>query len=333
MLFIRYVTENSAPGLPGAGEAKDISLADMARGDTILNTEVDILSSLDIANQVADAVGPDKILTKVKNPKDRDRDHAAAAVRKNLVIEPLTKSSVIHLIYKNSDPAVVQPVLTAVVDAYYKKHVEVHRQAGAIGDFLSQETDQLRARLQQTEDELRKEKDKAGIISLDDSKKVFSDQEARLQEEIFSANAELAERSARYDELVKRQPSAPKTVATKAGPAEPPVPSAQIDAYRNLLARLDLMQRTEQQLLIPIHRPEPAGKGHPRPDRRMPIRQKQSLEDQYPRLAQFGMPAQTAAGPPAGTVPEICPPVPSISKRKQPISWACSPKSKFLTPN
>ena len=307
MLFIRYVTENSTPGLPGSGEAKAVSLADLDRGSSILNTEVDILGSLDIANQVADAVGPDKILSQVKNPKDRDHGSAAASVLTNLDIEPLPKSSVIHVIYKNPDPAVVQQVLTAVVDAYYKKHVEVHRQAGAIGDFLSQETDQLRARLQQTEDELRKEKDKAGIISLDDSKKDFNDQESRLEEEIFGADAELAERSARYDELVKLVPSAPKTVATKGGPATPPVPAAQIDNYRNILAQLDYLQKIQQQLLSQFTEQNQQVK-----DVRARIadaeKQRQAIEDQYPRLAQFGLPSQLtsnssggAAQGPAGT--------------------------------
>jgi len=297
MLFIRYVTENSAPGLPDASEGKNVSIATMDRGATILNTEVEILSSLDIAYQVTDSVGPDKILTKVKDPKERDRDHAAAAVLKNLLVEPLPSSSVIHLNFKNPDPAVVQPVLTAVVDAYYKKHVEVHRQAGAIGDFLSQETDQLRATLQQTEDELRKEKEKAGIISLEDSQRVFSEQEASLQGEIFSANAELAERSARYDELVKMAPAAAKTMATKAGPSEPPVPSAQIDNYRNILARLDYLQKIEQQLLAQFTEQNQQVK-----DVRARIadaeKQKQALEDQFPRLAQFGLPSQAPSGSP-----------------------------------
>ena len=137
MLFIRYVTENSAPGLPGSGEAKPISLADLDRGGTILNTEVQILRSVDIAYQVTDAIGIDKVLPKNTSPKDRTRDNAAGTVAANLIVQPLPMSSVIHLAYQDNDPAIVQPVLKAIVDVYYKKHVEVHRQAGAIGDFLS----------------------------------------------------------------------------------------------------------------------------------------------------------------------------------------------------
>jgi uncharacterized protein involved in exopolysaccharide biosynthesis/Mrp family chromosome partitioning ATPase len=292
MLFIRYVTENSAPGLPSGSDSKSIT---PGGGDTILNTEVDILSSLDIDDQVADTVGPDKILTKVKDPKERDRDHAALAVRRGLIIEALPYTSVIHLTFKDYDPAVVQPVLEAVIEAYYKKHLEVHREAGAIGDFLSQETDQLRTRLSQTEDELRKEKDKAGIISLADSEKSFSDQESRLQEGIYNATAEFAERSARYDELVKHAPTAPKTVATNSGPAVAPVPSAQIDSYRNLLIRLDGLQKSEQQLLTQFTDQNQEVK-NVRAQIADVEKQKQAIEDQYPRLAQFGMPVQSSPG-------------------------------------
>ena len=97
MLFIRYVMENSAPGLPG-NDAKAVSPDQ--RGETILATEAEILGSLDLAYQVADAVGPDKILSKAKgHPNDRDR--AAAAIRKNLIVQPLPKSSVIRLVFQS----------------------------------------------------------------------------------------------------------------------------------------------------------------------------------------------------------------------------------------
>lgn len=302
MLFIRYVTEDSAPASPDGGSPKAISLADLDRGDTILNTEIDILSSMDIAEQVAETLGPDKILTQVKDPKLRDRAHAAAAIDSNLIVEPLPKSSVIHVVYQNSDPSVVQPVLSAVVDAYYKKHAEVHRQAAAIGDFLSQETDQLRAQLEQTEDELRKEKDKAGIVSVDDAKKTFNDEESKLEQDIFSANAELAERSARYDALLKRLPSQPKTVATATGPAEGPVPPAAVDEYRSVLARVDLLQRTEQGLLTEFTDQNQRVKDV-RQQLAAAMAQKDALEKQYPRLTATAAPTAPAA--PGGPVGEV----------------------------
>lgn len=280
-LFIRYVLENSTPGMPG-NDSKAVSPDQ--RGETIINTEVEILGSSDIAEQVADSIGPDKILGKSKGPKDRD--HAAAEVRKNLVIAPLPKSGVIRLTFASSDITLVQPVLTAIVDAYYKKHVEVHRGMGAVGDFLSQETDQLRSRLSQTEDDLRKAKDKAGIISLEDSKKANAAQVAQIRSDIYAAQAELAERSAILGDIVKLVPSA-KTNAPKTFSVEPP--SEVLNEYRDASSRLERLQKNEKQLLELFTDQNQRVK-----DVRAQIVDaegaKQKLEDKYPGLPEFAAP-------------------------------------------
>jgi len=287
LLFIRYVMENSAPGLPG-NDTKAISPDQ--RGETILATEAEILGSEDIAYQVADAVGPDKILSRERGPKDRDR--AAFVIRENLIIQPLPKSSVIRLVFQSRDPTIVQPVLTAVIDAYLKKHVEVHRGIEVAGDFLSQETDQLRSRLSQTEDELRKTKDRAGIISLDDTSKAYGEQVARIQQDIFSAEAELAERSATLRVLDKGGASTP-AAAGLTGPAAPPIPAAQLDAYRGLRTRLDRLQKTEEllaqftdqnQRVVDVRAEIAAAES-----------QRQILEDKYPLLSRIGAPAAAVA--------------------------------------
>lgn len=290
-LFIRYVLENSNPGMPGS-DSKAVSPDQ--RGDTIINTEVAIVGSSDVADQAADSVGPEKILAKEKGPKDRD--HASALIQKGLVVEPLPKSSVIRLVYESPDPTLVQPVLTAVVDAYLKKHVEVHRAMGAVGDFLSQETDQLRSRLSQTEDDLRKAKDKAGIISLDDSKKAYGDQLAKIHEDLYAAEAELADRSAVLGNLTKPAPHA-KAVGPRAS-AEPPITNAVANEYRDICGRLDWLQKNEQQLLVLFTDQNQRVK-----DERAKIAEvegaKQKLEDQYPGLLQLAPPPSSAVGPAA----------------------------------
>lgn len=289
MLFIRYVTEDSAPGLPGGGDSKSVSLD--ARAEAILNTELEILGSLDIAYQVVDTVGVDKILEHVKDPKLHTRDHAAALVRQGLSVQILPDSSVIQIVFKDSDPSIVEPVLSAVVDAYYKKHADVHRESGVISDFLSQETDQLRAQLQQTEDELRRELGKAGIISLDDAMKIFNNQESQLQSEILSTKAELAEMSARYNDLLKHAPAAMKPAGAKPAPPAPSIPAAQVEAYRSLVAHLDWLQKMQQQLLTEFTE-ENAQVKNVEARVAQTEAQKQAMEAKYPGLGLYGMPAR-----------------------------------------
>jgi len=198
-LFIKYVLESKSPGQLSANDSR-IKSPDEG-GENIINTELEILTSLDLAQQVAESVGPQKILggTGLGN----DKYAAAVVIHKNLVVEVPKKSNVICVTFKHRDPEVVQPVLTALIDRYLQAHIEIHRSLGALDDFLSQETDQLRSRLAQTEGDLRKAKARAGILSLEDTKKVYTEQSSRIQQAIFDAEAELAERQATVNELAK----------------------------------------------------------------------------------------------------------------------------------
>src|SRR5690349_12917396 len=58
-LFVRYVIESkSFSPNPSDPQVKSPD----SRGDNIINSELEILTSLDIAQQVAEAIGPQKIL-------------------------------------------------------------------------------------------------------------------------------------------------------------------------------------------------------------------------------------------------------------------------------
>src|SRR6202035_4732335 len=103
--------------------------------------------------------------------------------------------NIIFASYKNRNPELATLVLSELVNRYFNKHLEVHRSAGAF-DFVTQQTDQVRARLNQTEDALKDLKEKAGIVSLTDSYAALSAETARTEEQLDSAEAELAEQQA-----------------------------------------------------------------------------------------------------------------------------------------
>ena len=290
-LFIRYVTEGKALTPPNE-EAKTKS-PDQS-GETIINSELQILTSLDLAKQVAATVGPEKILGKagVENAPIA----AAMVVNNGLTVEVPPHSSVIRVGFIHPNPTVVQPVLAAIIEAYLKKHVEIHEAVGIVGDFLTQETDQLRSRLAQTEDELRKARNKAGIVSLDDSMKAYTEQIARIRQDIFSAEAELAERTAAFQEITKRPPGASQSASP-----QPELPAAQVDEYRNVAARLDLLRRREQELLTQFTEESTRVK-EVRALLADAESHKKKLEEEHPQLTRPGTLPPTTSGSPAGTI-------------------------------
>jgi uncharacterized protein involved in exopolysaccharide biosynthesis/Mrp family chromosome partitioning ATPase len=198
------VLENRSPNQVNTTDSK-VKTPDEG-GEHVINTELEILTSLDLALAVAEEIGPDKILAKLGGGANLQA--AAGVVRYNVLPEVPKQSNVIRLIFKHPDPAIVQPVLSKLISLYLKKHAEIHRAVGVFDDFLTLETENLRASLGQTEDSLRQAKTNAQIISVDDSKKHFSEQMGRIQQAIFDAEAELAECQSTVSELEKLLPEA-----------------------------------------------------------------------------------------------------------------------------
>ena len=122
------------------------------RGETIITSETEMLTSMDLAEEVAKNVGPEKILVGEDGPT-RPHPAAAMAIHAGLEVDTPNRSSTIRITFKNPNPEVVQLVLKGIVESYLKRHLEIHQAAGMMNEFLTQETDRLRARLAQTEEE------------------------------------------------------------------------------------------------------------------------------------------------------------------------------------
>lgn len=240
-LYIRYVLTD-ARNLGPATFDQNAKSPDM-RGETIMSSEVEILNSLDLCKRVAEAIGPAKILARINGGSDLNA--AAAVISQGLTVTAPLRSSIIYLQFKHKDPQVAQPVLRELIDQYYKMQADVHQSKGMLGDFLIQQTDQLRARLMQTEDDLRKARDKAGVVSIDEARKQLADELATGRQQIFSTQAELAEKTSVMQEYANHVPQAaadPKAPAAEA-------PSAKVEEYKRVSAQADQLEKLEESLL------------------------------------------------------------------------------------
>jgi len=241
-LFVRYVISEGKSIGPIGGDA---TKSPDQRGETIMSSEIEILGSSDLVRLVVEAIGAERILAKAGGG---DNSNAAVQlITQNLTIGAPRGSSVIQISFKHPDAELVQPILREVVDRYLKMHVEIHRASGLLGDLFSQETDRLRSRLLETEDELRKVRNRAGVLSLEDAKKSYTEQVSSLRQQIYSVQADLATRISILGSMSKNVEAnvAPVDVV----PVEAPIPQEIIDEYLGLSSRLSFLQRREQDLL------------------------------------------------------------------------------------
>ena len=194
-LLVRYVLDRSAVD-PIDGNTS--STASSRSIDAIIGAEIEILTSWDLAVQVAEAVGPKRILPKWSTVPTKE--DAAAVIARGLMVTGTKGSNIIYVAYDDSDPELAPVILGELLSRYFVKHLEVHRSAGAF-DFVTQQTDQLRSRLNQTVDALKDLKSKVGIVSLADGMTALSAELTRTEDQLHAAEADLAEQRARVLEM------------------------------------------------------------------------------------------------------------------------------------
>jgi len=241
LLSIRYVVEGKSLNPPG-DQSNTRPLNEQSV--SIINTEIQTLNSSDLARQVAEAMTPERILAKAGGGADINR--AVYKVSSGITVEPVPESSVIRITYQNQDPTLVQPILHEIINAYLAKHVQLHQGLGVSNTFLTNEIARLRGQLVQTDDKLRTIKSAAGVVSVNDTQKAYADQISKIRQNIFSAEAELAEHQAMLGELTKS--SGTKVGTTNIGLAAA-VPPEQVAKYQRICGLLIYLQGREQDYL------------------------------------------------------------------------------------
>jgi len=249
-LLVRYVLERSGfdpiDGLSGQSGRSGTGLTN----DGVIAAEVSILTSWDLSVQVAETLGPNRVLPDAKAPTVVQ---AAGAINSGLDTTTAKGSNIIGVSYQNRRPEVTTAVLSELVNRYFTKHLEVHRSAGAF-DFVSQQSDQIRARLNQTEDALKALKAKGGVISLQDSIASLSAQSSHLEDQLRTAENDLAEQQAkvRQIELGGGPVNLNETEKTNDNPPAPSPPqvasSKDTTEYQALVTNLAHLRQTQLEM-------------------------------------------------------------------------------------
>src|SRR5438876_5421398 len=260
-LLVRYVLERSAVDSIESTNAAAAAASSNYYTDRVIGAEIEILTSWDLAVQVAQTIGPKRLLppatdllTKVghtiglKQPSAAATEgEAASSIILNLKVISNKGSNIIFVSYKNHDPEMVTLVLQELLSRYFVKHLEVHRSAGAF-DFVTQQTDQVRTRLNQTEDALKSLRDKTGIVSLEEGSKALTAEAAKTQAELNAAEAELAEQKALVNQMAESKSKKWRNSPSEKSPLTEKAQVAGIEAkVETLKARLrDIQQRMKQ---------------------------------------------------------------------------------------
>lgn len=210
-----------------------------------MNSEIEILTSRDLAARVVQAIGParfEKPMKKKGNPlqekwvewtaslmkklspsePDSPGDGTAEelavsrqtlAFSKVLVVKVIPKSNIISISYDAPEPGLAKTVVTTLLDLYQQMHILANRAPGA-HDFFVRQTDALRTQLETMEDTLRDLKTQSGISSLDSQRTILLNRIGSLQSQQEQLEGQMASSIARVkagEESVRQEASGGKT--------------------------------------------------------------------------------------------------------------------------
>jgi uncharacterized protein involved in exopolysaccharide biosynthesis/Mrp family chromosome partitioning ATPase len=288
-MLIRYIQDSRSASGPNSANNNTQTTIPSDLADSIINAEMAILISYDLAQMVVSNIGPDRILAAYHGPVSLNR--AASYVRDNLIVEAPPKSAIIQLTYQHPDPSMVPTVLREVVADYLLKSAQVHQAGGTSYDFLNEQASLLHDQIVQTEDDLRAAKTNAGIISVEESDKTFSTQVSTIEEELFQSDAQLAG----YQALLKGDTTTIDSLRN--------MPVEKLDKYQRICDRLDFLSRRQNEYVTQL--------GYKDGNVRVVAGQaeiddlKKELADEYPGLgglttAAMGTAAQTSPLAPGG---------------------------------
>lgn len=285
-LMIKYVVDNPTPG-PVENEGHMQSTD--PQGQSIINNEVLILTSLDVCKKVAEDIGPEKIMARLGG--SHDIEQAAGFINSRLKVDQESRSSVISVDFKHPDPEMVVPILSQIIAEYKTAHRKDHQPEGAY-DFYTKMKDDCQNELEQIEKELKEKRDSLGVVSTEAEMDRLQKEMDKTSQSILDARATLALSAATLTAMTSftsgRAPvvDSVTNIASTNAPSkpEPQIAPEVTDAYAEVLKRITAFRAKEDEYVSQNYLPESTPMTDLRAEIKKAQQEKVALEAQNPGL-------------------------------------------------
>ena len=198
-----------------------------------INSEIEILRSRALAEKVIAVLGPTALYPELKEDEpgllgrligraDTDAsidekqalrfETAIETFQKALEVEGIKKSNVVQISFKHENPQMAALVVNKLVDSYLDHHVSVHKASKSV-KFFQDQSQLLKAKMEQSEEELKSLKKQYNVSSLEEERTLLLQQAAALHAELNTTLSQKVEAEKRIGQLRQQLASMPKTVS------------------------------------------------------------------------------------------------------------------------
>lgn len=179
-----------------------------------INSEIEILRSRFLAEQVMESLGPEGLYKdsdktseggflwrlfhtadSTQSPVQNSVSSTQTAIdtfQESTMVEPVKDSNVINVRFKHSDPELAAKVVNTLVKVYLDRHLQVYKNPQSSA-FLGEQSQILEDELKQAEENLNNFKKEHDLISLQEERSLLLTQEADLRTALNRTLSEEAE--------------------------------------------------------------------------------------------------------------------------------------------
>ena len=196
-----------------------------------INSEIEILRSLFLAEKVVEFLGPGVIYedmngsgpgllvfwrrvfqtTQTTGSSQLTLQRAAIKLQKGLTVKAVENSNVINISFKHKDPHLAAATVDTLVRLYLDRHLQIHRNPQSSG-FFRQQSKLVKKKLKQAEANLGAFKEKNKLNSIEEERSLLLRQEADFRTALNQIQSQEVETESRLRQLRHQLATTPKTI-------------------------------------------------------------------------------------------------------------------------
>jgi len=202
------ITPERTNGANGIASDKDVS-------ETQINSEIEVLTSKDLLNQIVSEcglaqAGPPSLMQKLRLKEAPQNEagrieQATEKLAKELVINPVKKANIIEITYSSSSPQTAAAVLAKLGELYLEKRMKLHRPAGTY-EFFKTQAETAEQQLREAEKQLSSFQQTMSVVSPGQQKDLTVQKMTELKAKLLETDAflsEVNERIARLEQQMR----------------------------------------------------------------------------------------------------------------------------------
>jgi uncharacterized protein involved in exopolysaccharide biosynthesis len=197
--------------------------------EEVLNSEVEILTSEQLAREVIQRVGSAKLYPGLFGGAAAEPE-ATRQLQKDLKVEAVKRSNILQVAYRHHDPVTASKTLAVVVDVYRQRHLAVFSDTTV--HFLESKLAEYQKHLEDAGKKLASFRQEHGVFSFEEQMNLLLRRRAELETAYRQAGVEAGENQRRLQGL-------------QSGLAGPRSPDVRGDIQKDVI-RLEAESRSQQ---------------------------------------------------------------------------------------